>query len=76
MLMKNIYLFEDIENEFDDEFEFYEDDDEELSEETYFDLNEDMEKYYDFNLLDLLEDINLDIQDMPISERNKLLEGK
>ncbi len=73
--MKKEFLFEDYED-FDDEFELYEEDEENLSEETYYDLNEDMEKYYDFNLLDLLEDVNLDVQDMKPSERMKYFEGK
>lgn len=34
-------------------------------EDVYFDLNEDMEQYYDYSLLDLLEDLNRNSIDNP-----------
>ncbi len=58
---------------------FYEDDyledfDEEIDDESlYFDQNEDMDKYYDFNLLDILEDVDLDAQDLKSDELNNYL---
>ena len=51
-----------------------EDYDEEIDEESlYFDQNEDMDKYYDFNLLDILEDVDLDAQDLKSDELNNYL---
>ena len=59
--------------------DYYEDDfidEENDSDEIYFDCSEDMEKYYDFNLLDLLEDIDLDCQDLSKEELKAYLEKK
>ena len=42
-------------------------------EELYYDENEDMDKYYDFNLLDLLEDVDLDTQDLSNDELKRYL---
>ncbi len=59
---------------------FYEDDyfEEDFSDElddesVYFDQNEDMDKYYDFNLLDILEDVDLEAQDLKSDELNNYL---
>ena len=59
---------------------FYEDDyfeedfsDEVDDESVYFDQNEDMDKYYDFNLLDILEDVDLEAQDLKSDELNNYL---
>lgn len=71
--MPSRFLFED-DIDFDD-YDIYEED-EELEEETHYDLNEDMEKYYDFNLLDLLEDTKTDLDGMSISEGKKYLGDK
>ncbi len=59
-------MFED----YDDEYLDYED------EEVHYDPNEDMEAYYDFNLLDILEDIDINSQDLSRTEINSILNQK
>lgn len=45
-------------------------------EEVYFDPNEDMEAYYDFNLLDILEDVDINSQDLSRTELDRILDNK
>ena len=45
-------------------------------EEVHFDPNEDMEAYYDFDLLDILEDIDINSQDLSRTEINVILNHK
>ena len=45
-------------------------------EEVYFDPNEDMELYYDFNLLDILEDVDINTQDISRNELETILSNK
>ena len=58
-------------------FEDYEDELLDLEdEEIHFDPNEDMEAYYDFDLLDILEDIDINSQDLSRTEINTILHQK
>lgn len=58
-------------------FEDYEDELLDLEdEEVRFDPNEDMEAYYDFDLLDILEDIDINSQDLSRTEINTILHQK
>ena len=53
-------------------FEDYLDDELVNEEEVYFDPNEDMESYYEFDLLDILEDIDIKTQDLSRNELETL----
>ena len=57
-------------------FENYLEDDYIDDEEVYFDPNEDMELYYDFNLLDILEDVDINTQDISRNELETILSNK